>query len=139
MRTMQENDRVEFWMLSHDVSPYIALGKLLNLNGRRNRCLCKAEFCYVCRVEWKNCTCPQWDEDRLIARRDQVVARAFGPLNLVQVQQIDEALRERHESWQKVNIGGFRCEECQNPQNLYIFECRQCYLRACHRCTQNRL
>ncbi len=78
-----------------------------------------------------------------MARLDQVVARADGPLNFAQIRLIDDDLRDRHEceheGWQKLKIRGIQCEECQNLQNLYIFECRQCHLRACHRCTQNRL
>ena len=26
-------------------------------------CLCKAEFCYVCGKIWKNCKCPQFNEE----------------------------------------------------------------------------
>ena len=33
------------------------------------RCICGAEFCYVCGMKWKTCTCEFWDESRLIARR----------------------------------------------------------------------
>lgn len=29
-------------------------------------CRCKTEFCYRCRVIWKRCSCPQWDERRLL-------------------------------------------------------------------------
>ncbi len=37
-------------------------------------CRCHAEFCYVCSIKWKNCSCPRWDEERLIeAARDRIV------------------------------------------------------------------
>ncbi|KAK5991450.1 ATP-dependent RNA helicase DEAH12-like protein [Cladobotryum mycophilum] len=38
-------------------------------------CRCGAEFCYVCGVKWKRCTCPQWHEHRLIERAENVVNR----------------------------------------------------------------
>ncbi|TIA76815.1 hypothetical protein D6C76_05356 [Aureobasidium pullulans] len=32
-----------------------------------------------------------------------------------------------------------RCEECNHHLQYYIFECRQCHIRACQRCRRNRL
>lgn len=32
------------------------------------RCVCKSEFCYVCREIWKTCPCPRWEEERLLDR-----------------------------------------------------------------------
>jgi hypothetical protein len=29
-------------------------------------CRCRAEFCYLCSIPWKNCKCSQWDEARLL-------------------------------------------------------------------------
>ncbi|KAG5192952.1 hypothetical protein JKP88DRAFT_272254 [Tribonema minus] len=29
-------------------------------------CRCRHEFCYVCVAQWKTCTCPIWDERRLL-------------------------------------------------------------------------
>lgn len=34
-------------------------------------CLCKTEFCYLCKARWKTCTCPQWDAGRLHAAAEQ--------------------------------------------------------------------
>lgn len=28
-------------------------------------CLCKAQFCYLCATPWKECACPQFEENRL--------------------------------------------------------------------------
>jgi len=28
-------------------------------------CRCRAQFCYLCAVLWKQCSCPQWEENRL--------------------------------------------------------------------------
>ncbi|KAI1321276.1 hypothetical protein F5Y16DRAFT_413784 [Xylariaceae sp. FL0255] len=38
-------------------------------------CRCGYQFCYECGAQWKNCTCPQWDENRLLARGAQIEAR----------------------------------------------------------------
>ncbi|KAF7891353.1 uncharacterized protein EAF02_001678 [Botrytis sinoallii] len=32
------------------------------------KCRCRAEFCYLCGSMWKSCSCPQLQEDRLVAR-----------------------------------------------------------------------
>lgn len=29
-------------------------------------CRCLAQFCYLCGIPWKQCTCPQWDENHII-------------------------------------------------------------------------
>ncbi|EGN98447.1 hypothetical protein SERLA73DRAFT_109940 [Serpula lacrymans var. lacrymans S7.3] len=29
-------------------------------------CRCSTQFCYLCAARWKQCTCPQWDEARLV-------------------------------------------------------------------------
>lgn len=58
---------------------------------------------------------------------------------------IDDAvrrLRENHEcehrKWKYVS-GLHHCEECRQRLPKYIFECRQCEIRACNRCRRNRL
>lgn len=38
-------------------------------------CRCRAEFCYLCSVPWKNCTCAQWDEERLLQEARARTAR----------------------------------------------------------------
>lgn len=43
------------------------------------RCLCGAEFCYVCGARWKSCTCAQWEEPRLYARATQILQRNHNP------------------------------------------------------------
>ncbi|KAL1619552.1 hypothetical protein SLS56_010046 [Neofusicoccum ribis] len=51
-------------------------------------------------------------------------------------------LRENHECthqhWNFVR-GRHQCEECFHTLPQYIFECRQCMVRACNRCRRNRL
>lgn len=41
-------------------------------------CLCRTEFCYLCRARWKTCACPQWDEHRLLAVAEQRVDARLG-------------------------------------------------------------
>jgi hypothetical protein len=38
-------------------------------------CRCRAEFCYLCSVPWKNCKCAQWDEGRLVEEARARTAR----------------------------------------------------------------
>ncbi len=38
-------------------------------------CRCRAEFCYLCSIQWKNCPCTQWDEARLIQEARVLTAR----------------------------------------------------------------
>lgn len=45
----------------------------LDLGCFHMTCRCKTEFCYVCKEHWKNCACPQWDEQRLLAAAEQRV------------------------------------------------------------------
>ncbi|KAH0334986.1 hypothetical protein KCU81_g9228, partial [Aureobasidium melanogenum] len=58
------------------------------------------------------------------------------------VAQIREDLRRNHECdherW-TCHRGRHRCEECNHMLPHYIFECRQCHIRACQRCRRNRL
>jgi hypothetical protein len=35
------------------------------------RCVCKTQFCYVCRAKWKTCECAYFPERYLAATRDE--------------------------------------------------------------------
>lgn len=100
---------------------------------------------YVCGARWKTCTCDQWNEDRLYARAQQLVARGRPRQGLARERQVNAAvanLRERHdcthENW-RFRPGQYRCEECHHTLPSYIFECGQCRILACNRCRRNRL
>lgn len=43
-----------------------------------------------------------------------------------------------HDRWRWIK-GTHCCEECHFTLPSYIFECKQCLLRACNRCRRNRL
>jgi len=90
-------------------------------------------------------TYDQWNEDRLMARANQVIARDRPQGGVARERQVDQAvanLRERHNcthgNWRYVP-GSHRCEECYYQLPHYIFECRQCRILACQRCKMNRL
>lgn len=118
----------------------------LDVGCNHIRCICGAEFCYVCGQRWKTCRCAQWDENRLETRAQGIVGRRPAAANPVvharQVRQVQQDLRVRHQcqhqSWEYVS-GSHRCEECYQTLPRYIFECRQCHIMACNRCRRNRL
>ncbi|OJD21929.1 hypothetical protein ACJ73_06728 [Blastomyces percursus] len=64
-------------------------------------CRCRAQFCYLCGTEWKNCKCEQWDDDRLIERGQQIVLReqrpGDGPARPADVNRAVAMIRERHD------------------------------------------
>jgi hypothetical protein len=93
-------------------------------------CRCRHEFCYLCAQQWKNCTCPQWDEDRLISQAERRVVRELGALpqaprpvqvatRALDVRRTANALREDHGcahhifGFAKHNAPG-NCESCGN-------------------------
>ncbi|KIJ51602.1 hypothetical protein M422DRAFT_243896 [Sphaerobolus stellatus SS14] len=47
---------------------------MIELKTRRNHmtCLCRKQFCYLCRATWKTSSCTQWDEYRLDVAVEQV-------------------------------------------------------------------
>lgn len=47
----------------------------LNMGCYHMTCLCRQQFCYLCRAPWKTCTCAQWDEGRLLVAAEERVNR----------------------------------------------------------------
>lgn len=113
-------------------------------------CVCKAQWCYVCRVEWKKCDCAQWDEQRLLERAERDVARqpvAQVPQAVVggnQAQQViarAQRLRRNQECEHQhfVRVGGVNeCDECGRECTCYIHRCSNCRLDLCHVCLRRR-
>lgn len=50
----------------------------LNLGCYHMTCRCSTQFCYLCTERWKTCTCPQWDEQRLVAAAEERVNLQIG-------------------------------------------------------------
>ncbi|EWY79541.1 hypothetical protein FOYG_17289 [Fusarium oxysporum NRRL 32931] len=111
-------------------------------------CHCRAQFCYLCGDRWKTCSCPQWEEARLIRRanvvvdRDDNADRMDAAVRQARVEEERANLMENHEctheTWE-LRDGDRQCEECHDILPRYIFECRQCHIMACRRCRFNRL
>ncbi|KAN0108494.1 IBR finger domain protein [Hyaloscypha variabilis] len=118
----------------------------LDIGCNHITCTCNAEFCYVCGQRWKICACVQWNEDRLLARANHIVARRPArfdpPEQQARIAAVIQNLRDRHncdhETWQYVR-GRHQCEECRDTLPSYIFECQRCNIQACNRCRRNRL
>ncbi|KDR78118.1 hypothetical protein GALMADRAFT_266649 [Galerina marginata CBS 339.88] len=122
----------------------------LNVGCYHMTCRCRAQFCYLCAVPWKNCQCPQWEEARLVAAAQQRVENEIGARavrNAVpevlaeQIRHVAENLRvnhhcERH-TW-RYRPGGGRCEECNFNLAQYLLICTGCSILACVRCSRNR-
>ncbi|KAF8248698.1 hypothetical protein K440DRAFT_599895 [Wilcoxina mikolae CBS 423.85] len=121
-------------------------------------CKCRAEFCYLCGVEWKMCECAQWDEGNLLRCAEQLVDRvvvAGEPVvatedRAYRVRGMVEELRDRHDCrhlgrWIKVerNCGyrrhPFTCEICNAHFFKFILQCRHCQLQACQTCRGHRI
>ncbi|KAJ8690816.1 hypothetical protein PTI98_012215 [Pleurotus ostreatus] len=121
----------------------------LNYGCYHMTCRCRAEFCYICAVPWKQCQCAQWDEERLLDTARQRVANDMGreamiqpQLYQAQVRQAVNHLRVNHDCqshrW-RYRSGGGRCEECRHNLPQYLLVCRGCGMQACVRCARNRL
>ena len=104
-------------------------------------CRCRTQFCYLCAVPWKGCTCPQWDEDRLLSTAEQRVENRFGARAVQmrdaapemfqqRVQRAAERLRVNHNcdrhTW-SYRSGGGRCEECHFMLPRFLLVGLRCY------------
>ena len=149
---MRGFSRTECWLLPHDVRVALPRQLLPLLTGRGCRCKCGAQFCYLCGLEWKTCSCDRWSEQNLVVRAEEVVDReAVHPLPRQERQrrvvQMREELRENHECehpgrFERVFNGGrhgFECEMCEARHRKYILQCRRCHVRVCEDCRRNRV
>ncbi|KAL2871417.1 E3 ubiquitin-protein ligase [Aspergillus lucknowensis] len=115
-------------------------------------CKCRAEFCYLCGLGWKTCSCERWNEQRLVERAQEVVDReanqALPPGDRdLRVARMQEDLRDNHECehpgrFERIFGTGrrrFECEICGDQHRKYILQCRRCHIHACEDCRRNRL
>ncbi|KAH6711589.1 hypothetical protein BKA61DRAFT_486555 [Leptodontidium sp. MPI-SDFR-AT-0119] len=108
-------------------------------------CACRAEWCYICSVAWKNCPCPMWEENRLLDRANQIAARNPQPTSPARQQQVAAIVREvmenhecDHDEWERYD-GEYECDECGDELPYFIWRCTDCDIVACSRCRYNVL
>jgi len=113
-------------------------------------CRCRTSFCYLCAALWKNCTCRQWDEERIEYAAEQRVVNQFGERAMhaqpaifaERVQQRIAELRVNHDCVDHVwryRHGEGCCNECNHFLPLFLMRCVRCNVLACKRCAHNRL
>ncbi|KAK0434261.1 uncharacterized protein EV420DRAFT_1597643 [Desarmillaria tabescens] len=102
-------------------------------------CRCLTQFCYVCAVPWKNCHCPQWDEDRLYITAQRRVEEEMGPRATAAAPDIFQREVAARAEQLRSNHDLPRCEECSWYLREYLLVCTHCGLAACVRCCRNRL
>ncbi|GAA6034854.1 hypothetical protein JCM8097_009333 [Rhodosporidiobolus ruineniae] len=115
-------------------------------------CFCSRQFCYLCAAPWRTCTCPQWDEDRLLevaqnrVRVEEEARPAYAPPPAVpranRVAEAVEQLRVNHECQHRrwaYRSGDGQCESCFHYLNRFLLRCTECQMLACVRCKRNRL
>lgn len=106
----------------------------LNVGCYHMTCRCRVQFCYLCAEPWKRCSCPQWDENRLVATAEQRLENQIGaramqmrqdaPRQYEQrVRRVAANLRTNHNcaahTW-RYRQGGGRCEECHFILPTYL-------------------
>ncbi|KAE8356065.1 hypothetical protein BDV28DRAFT_154931 [Aspergillus coremiiformis] len=115
-------------------------------------CNCSAEFCYLCGLKWKNCSCDRYEDQILGARAEEIVDRDGNqPVQERQrrIVQMQEDLVETHECehpgrFQRIittrrHRCQLECEMCGVRHRRYILECRRCHLRVCEDCRRHRV
>jgi hypothetical protein len=97
-------------------------------------CKCHGQFCYLCSAPWKTCTCPQWDEDRLLIDAQRRVVNEIGRQAVVaepavygdRVAQMVANLRVNHDCdyhrW-IFSHGAGLCEECNYYLPVFLMVC----------------
>jgi len=117
----------------------------LNHGCHHMQCKCRHEFCYVCSAPWKNCDCPQWDDEMLLDRAERLVDRQQMPEGEDRMARVEEAARMLeenhncdHTEFSKI-MGQFECDECHDHLTRFIYQCQQCRIDLCWWCRFNRL
>ncbi|KAH6633709.1 hypothetical protein C7974DRAFT_309160 [Boeremia exigua] len=88
-------------------------------------CRCTHQFCYLCGVKWKRCSCPQWDEGYLTHEP---------PLGLPgPAAAAGHDLHEHH--WRRRN-GGV-CGGCGATYLPWVLRCTGCNMLRCLQCVDN--
>jgi hypothetical protein len=116
---VQELGRTGGWLPPHDVSfaqSYRSCSQTSNISCRYTR-----EFCYLCGVQWKRCTCPLFSQGLLNKGLPAPAAARRAPLRRLHVH-----------DWNRVN--GQVCTGCQADYLAFVMRCDVCNLTNCWRC-----
>lgn len=105
-------------------------------------CKCDFEFCYHCRATFKpqrQCNCPLFTEEELVAMVHQVAPRADRALR-ERLRQVYQAHDVHVHTWRKQQIGSRnkRCRNCPLVCNQWYFQCTDCLQNQCGPCAFNR-
>lgn len=105
------------------------------------QCVCRYNFCYMCRKPWKTCSCPLWQERYVIT---EARIRAGENAREDRIFRIAENIRnERHcvgqHLWQKRNRHLGPCRNCGFYCYIYHFECSSCRFAVCNTCRFYRI
>ena len=121
---MRELARTERWQTCPGCKAIVEL----EVGCYHMTCRCRTQFCYLCAVPWKGCTCPQWDDDRLLETAQRRVEQEMRapvpePVYHERVRQMANVLRSRHDCdrhrWSN-RRGPAECEECHDIMPLFI-------------------
>lgn len=107
---------------------------------------CRAEFCYVCGLQWRTCACPQWDEARLLRRAEVIVARAPPQVNAPP--EVDVPMpglnAETDEVQRLIEAGRLQLQEAVQQAAQHLRERHECnhvrwrYVSGPHQCEECR-
>ncbi|KAF3066924.1 hypothetical protein CFAM422_008885 [Trichoderma lentiforme] len=96
-------------------------------------CPCGAQFCYVCGIQWKKCSCDQWNEDRLLDRANPAEGRVIRLEGLLRGVVLDRQGCTHRRLWESID-GRFECGSCGEELRRFILRCRDCQILRCVRC-----
>eukprot|EP01105_Mastigella_eilhardi_P004254 TRINITY_DN15668_c0_g2_i1.p2 TRINITY_DN15668_c0_g2~~TRINITY_DN15668_c0_g2_i1.p2 ORF type:complete len:155 (+),score=22.54 TRINITY_DN15668_c0_g2_i1:68-532(+) len=105
----------------------------LNHGCNHVSCLCGMQFCFVCAVSWKACTCPTWTLENIVYEKEHTV-------NARQRAAVERLARddvECHHAWGFVRERAV-CSYCYWHTHFFHFECTQCGRRSCRNCALHR-
>ena len=106
-------------------------------------CVCRYEFCYVCRKKWKTCICLVWDEARLL---EETRARAGDQAPAAVLEQVRHAIFDEDNclvhDWVSRNGRAHVADDCSHCgyfMPVYHYECRECGMNVCSTCRFQRI
>ncbi|KUJ24245.1 uncharacterized protein LY89DRAFT_572440 [Mollisia scopiformis] len=111
------------------------------------RCRCGAGWCYQCAARWNNnvktCECPQWEENLLLRRANEVVNLEGPQEGQTREEQMEAAIETlnvhcEHDRGWAFSHGSAQCANCSQVMPVFTLQCNGCVIHWCRRCTLNR-